>query len=117
MNTTAWHGSKNDLTWYDLYKEWPIKVKFKNVSRLGGQPSGTFKVRDFIKTETSNAEFTILHRGDVLTASLDLDNPQTYLDKNYDRQYMFNFYSGSMPVTPRQAFNLMQVQKHSGVKE
>ena len=107
---TMWHGSRNDLAWYDLYKDSPVRVKVTNRSGLGGQPSGAFKVREFTKTGTSKATLTIKHLGEIMTGSIDLDDPMTYIDRNCDKQYVYNFYIGAMPATPRQAFNLFQIQ-------
>ena len=106
-----WHGSDTDRDWYDGYKDAPVRVKVKNISGMGGQPSGTYTVRSFTKVGPNNAEFTVNSQGREMTASLDLDNPRTYIDKNYDKQYAYDFYSGRMPITPRQAFNLIQVKK------
>ena len=108
---TEWHGSDTDREWYDEYKNAPVRVKVKNTSGMGGQPAGTYNVRSFTKTAPNNAEFTVTHQGGTMTGSLDLDKPKTYVDKNYDRKYAYDFYSGRMPITPRQAFNLMQVKK------
>ena len=108
---SEWHGSDTDREWYDEYKNAPVRVKVKNTSGMGGQPAGTYNVRSFTKTAPNNAEFTVTHQGGTMTGSLDLDNPKTYVDKNYDRKYAYDFYSGRMPITPRQAFNLMQVKK------
>jgi hypothetical protein len=106
-----WHGSDTDRSWYDGYKDAPVRVKVKNTSGMGGQPAGTYTVRSFTKVGPNNAEFTVNSQGREMTASLDLDNPKTYIDKNYDKQYAYDFYSGRMPITPRQAFNLIQVKK------
>ena len=106
-----WHGSDTDRDWYDGYKDAPVRVKVKNTSGMGGQPAGTYTVRSFTKVGPNNAEFTVNSQGREMTASLDLDKPKTYIDKNYDKQYAYDFYSGRMPITPRQAFNLIQVKK------
>lgn len=108
---TEWHGSDTDRSWYDEYKNDPVRVKVKNTSGMGGQPAGTYTVRSFTKVAPNNAEFTVNSQGREMTASLDLDKPKTYIDKNYDKQYAYDFYSGRMPITPRQAFNLIQVKK------
>lgn len=114
---TTWHGSKQDLKWYDAYKSQPVKVKVKNHSGIGGQPSGTYTVKSFTKVGPTKAEFTITYQGSPSTASIDLDNPQMVLDKSYLRVYPFKFYSGEMPITPRQAFNLIQVKNGKKTEE
>jgi hypothetical protein len=103
-----WHGSNNDMGWYDAYKDQPVRVKVKNHSGLGSNPSGTFNIRSFKKIGPSKAELTIRYRMREMTGTVDLDNPETVVNKMYDRVPAMNFYIGSMPVTPRQAFNLFQ---------
>lgn len=105
------HGNTTDLDWYEAYKDNPIRVRVKNTSGIGGAPSGTFNVKSFEKISSSEADFTIVAQGEKLTATEDLDNPRTYVDRNYDRKRLYSFYSGQMPITARQAFNLMQVKK------
>ena len=103
-----WHGSKDDMGWYDEYKDRPIRVKVKNHSGMGGQPAGTYNIKTFKKIGSSKAEFTITSRGSEMTATVDLDKPATVLNKNLDRVSAMDFYCGSMPITARQAFNLFQ---------
>lgn len=107
----TWHGSKNDISWYELYKDRPVRVKIKNISRIGNHPHGTFIVRSFSKINDADAEFSISSKSEELFASVNLDNPPTYLDRNYDRKTVFLFYSGDMPISARQAFNLFQTRK------
>jgi hypothetical protein len=113
-----WHGSNTDMKWYDAYKDQPVRVKVKNHSGLGGNPSGTFKIRSFKKIGPSKAELTITFRGEEMTGTVDLDNPETVVNKMYDKVPAMNFYIGSMPATARQAFNLFQYKnKKQGVTE
>lgn len=113
-----WHGSNNDMRWYDAYKNQPVRVKVKNHSGLGSNPSGTFTVRSFKKIDATKAELTINTRTGEMTGTVDLDNPETVVDKNYDRVPAMSFYLGSMPVTPRQAFNMFQYKnKQQSVAE
>jgi len=107
---TTWHGSKQDLNWYELYKSNSVKVKTKNHSGIGGQPRGTYTIRSMKKVSPSKADFTINFDGGQVTASVDLDNPQMVVDKKYDTVLAFKFYSGDMPITARQAFNLFQIR-------
>lgn len=48
-----------------------------------------------------------------MTSIIDLDNPSTFLDRNYDRRSCMLFYCGRMPVSPRQAFNLFKTKLHN----
>lgn len=107
----AWHGSKNDIDWYELYKDQPVRVKIKNISKIGNHPCGTFIVRSFSKINDTEAKFSIFSQGEEFFASMNLNNPPTYLDRNYDRKSVFLFYSGVMPISARQAFNLFQTRK------
>ena len=114
----TWHGSNTDMGWYDAYKDQPVRVKVKNHSGLGSNPSGTFNIRSFKKIEPTKAELTINSRMGEMTGTVDLDNPETVVNKMYDRVPAMNFYIGSMPATPRQAFNLFQYKnKKQGVAE
>jgi len=113
---STWHGSNSDMGWYDAYKDQPVRVKVKNHSGLGSNPAGTFIVRSFKKIDATKAELTITSRGNEMTGEIDLDNPATVVTKNYDRVPAMDFYSGNMPITPRQAFNLFQHKnKQQGV--
>jgi hypothetical protein len=114
---TSWHGSKKDPEWYELYKDKPLKVKTVNHSGIGGQPKGTYSIRSFKKIGKSKAEFTINFDGSPSSATVDLDNPETVLDKKYDRVLKFYFYSGAMPISARQAFNLFQVKNGKKTEE
>jgi hypothetical protein len=116
---TDWHGSNTDMKWYDAYKNQPVRVKIKNHSGIGSNPAGTYTVRSFKKIDATKAELTINTRmmGEM-TGTVDLDNPQTVVTKKYDRVPAMDFYLGSMPVTPRQAFNMFQYKnKQQGVAE
>jgi hypothetical protein len=113
-------GGITDTGWYDAYSQRPVYVRVKNVSGIGGHPRGTYVVQSFVRTSPTEAEFTIVHRGEPVTAEEDLVNPKTHLDRNYDQQKLFSFFSGKMPITARQAYNLMQFKqkaKEPGVTE
>ena len=107
-----WHGG-SDISWYEHQKQNPIKVKLVNPSKMGGQPKGLYTVKSFNKISPTEAEIVVSHRGQELTGKVDLDNPATHLDKNYDKKRDMEFYSGQRPITARQAFNLFQTQLHS----
>jgi len=103
-----WHGSNADMEWYDAYKDQPIRVKVKNHSGIGDGISGTFLVIKFEKIDATKATLTIKSRDGEMTATVNLDKPETVLTKQYDRVPAMKFYIGSMPATARQAFNLFQ---------
>ena len=105
---SKWHGSNADMEWYDAYKDQPIRVKVKNHSGIGDGISGTFPVIKFEKIDATKATLTIKSRDGEMTATVNLDKPETVLTKQYDRVPAMNFYIGSMPATARQAFNLFQ---------
>ena len=111
-----WHGG-SDISWYEHQKQNPIKVKLVNPSKMGGQPKGLYTVKSFNKISPTEAEIVVSHRGQELTGKVDLDNPATHLDKNYDKKRDMEFYSGQRPIAARQAFNLFQTQLHNSVKE
>jgi hypothetical protein len=104
-------GGITDTGWYDAYSQRPVRVRVKNASGIGGHPRGTYVVQSFVRTSPTEAEFTIVHQGETVTAKEDLVNPKTHLDRNYDRKKLFSFFSGAMPITARQAYNLMQFKQ------
>jgi hypothetical protein len=111
---SAWHGPNNNPEWYQEYKDRPIRVKVKNHSGLGNNPSGTYTVRNMVKISPTEVNVDILVRGEIMTGTENLDEPKTVLNKKYDRVNVLDFYCGSMPITARQAFNLFQTKKRTG---
>ncbi len=109
-----WHGG-SDISWYENQKQNPIKVKLQNPSAMGGQPKGLYTVKSFKKISPTDAEITVHHQGQTMTGTINLDNPATHTDRNYDRKSDMSFYIGQRPVSARQAFNLFQTKLHDKI--
>jgi len=92
-----WHGDRSDSDWYDLGGAGPLKVKFRP-----RRDKVTLTVRNFEKISPTEAEVTFTYEGLDHRAQIDLDNPT----------YHFKFYSGSMHISARRAFNLFQTNLH-----
>lgn len=90
-----------DDSWYKEYKSSPLYVKVNNPN--APYANGRFKINNFEKESSNTVRITM---GDY-SAIVDLNDPQKWL----------KFYSGKMPITAKQAFNLFQYKNGKSLTE